>query len=84
MDTGNDHVFGYFCHHGEQSVLILANFTESEQHISGKHLRHFGWDKTSADLLGGKTITATQQLIMEPYQLMILGEDRLSQQSLVV
>ena len=73
IDTGNDHVFAYFRHHEEQSVLILANFSEAEQSIAGRHLRLLGWDKTFTDLIGGETITATQRLVMEPYQFMVLA-----------
>ncbi|MCC2110921.1 MAG: alpha-glucosidase C-terminal domain-containing protein, partial [Hyphomicrobiales bacterium] len=73
IDTGNEHAFGYFRHHGDQSLLILANFTEEEQQISGRHLRLLGWDKTFTDLIGGKTLTATQKLVMEPYQFMVLS-----------
>ena len=66
-------MFAYFRHHEEQSVLILSNFTEAEQSIAGRHLRLLGWDKTFTDLVGGKTITATQRLVMEPYQFMVLA-----------
>jgi amylosucrase len=72
MDTGNEHVFGYFRHHGEQSVLVLANFTEYEQTIAGRRLRLLGWDKTFTDIVAGKTITATQKLVMRPYEFMVL------------
>lgn len=72
INAGNDHVFGYFRHHGDQSVLILANFTEAEQSVSGKQLRLLGCERTFTDLMGGKTIIATRQLVMEPYQFMVL------------
>lgn len=72
MDTGNDHVFGYFRHHGEQSVLVLANFSESEQIIAGRRLRLLGWDKTFTDIVAGRTITATQKLVMQSYDFMVL------------
>jgi amylosucrase/maltose alpha-D-glucosyltransferase/alpha-amylase len=31
-----------------------------------------GMRKTMVDLYAGRTITATQELVMEPYQLMVL------------
>lgn len=72
IDAGNPHVLGYFRHHPEQSVLVIANFTESEQIISAKRLRLLGLRKTISDIVAGHTVVATEQLVMKPYQLMIL------------
>ncbi|QUY45024.1 cyclomaltodextrinase C-terminal domain-containing protein [Acaryochloris marina S15] len=72
MDPGNDHVFGYFRHHDDQSVLVLGNFTENEQAIVGRRLRLLGMRKTFTDIVSGTTITATQKLMLDPYQFMIL------------
>ncbi|GAB6042038.1 amylosucrase [Endothiovibrio diazotrophicus] len=72
LDTGNDHVFGYFRQHNEQSMLVLANFSEHRQVISARRLRLFGLRKTLTDLVAGKIIIATQQLELEPYQFMVL------------
>jgi amylosucrase len=71
-DTGNDHVFAYFRHHEGQSVFALANFSEKEQEIAANRLRLLGLSKTFTDIIAGKIITATQKLVLEPYQLMIL------------
>ncbi|MDJ0621067.1 MAG: amylosucrase [Calothrix sp. MO_192.B10] len=72
VDSGNEHVFSYFRHHGEQNVLVLANFSEHEQEIMAKQLRLLGMQKTFTDIVSGKTITATQKLILEPYHFAIL------------
>ena len=72
IDAGNKHVLGYFRHHAEQSVLVLANFSEQEQVISAKRLRLLGLRKTITDIVAGRTVIATEQLPMEPYQLMVL------------
>ncbi len=71
-DTGNRHVFGFFRNHDQYSVLVLANFSEHDQRLDARRLRHMGMRKTMVDLHAGRTITATQELIMEPYQLMVL------------
>jgi amylosucrase len=71
-DTGNQHVFGFFRNHDQYSVLVLGNFGEKEQRLDARRLRHMGMRKTMVDLYAGRTITATQELIMEPYQLMVL------------
>ncbi|WP_200817599.1 amylosucrase [Calothrix rhizosoleniae] len=72
VHSGNEHVFSYFRHHGEQNVLVLANFSEHEQEIMAKQLRLLGMQKTFTDIVSGKTITATQKLILEPYHFAIL------------
>jgi len=71
-DTGNTHVFGYFRNHDQYSVLVLGNFSEKEQRLEARRLRHMGMRKMMVDLYAGKTITATQELVMEPYQFMVL------------
>lgn len=72
IDTDNKHVLGYFRHHEEQSVLVLANFSELEQQISAKRLRLLGLRRTITDIVAGRTVIATQTLKMEPYQMMVL------------
>ena len=72
VDTGNKAVFAYFRHSDEQSMFVIANFSETEQIISAKRLRLLGLRKTFTDIVAGKTITATQELVIEPYQFMIL------------
>jgi len=71
--TGNPHVFGYFRHNGTASVLILANFSEHEQRLEARRLRQMGMRKTMVDLYAGHTITATAELVMAPYQFMVLS-----------
>ncbi len=71
-DTGDRHVFGFFRNHDQYSVLVLGNFSENERRLDARRLRHMGMRKTMVDLYAGRTITATQELAMEPYQLMVL------------
>jgi len=71
-DVGNDHIFAYFRHGENSSVFILANFSDEEQSIAGIRLRQLGLSKTVTDVVAGRTITATQNLLMEPYQFMML------------
>ena len=71
-DAGNDHVLAYFRHYENNSVFVLANFSNEEQNIAGNRLRLLGLSKTITDIVGGKTITATQNLTLEPYQFMVL------------
>ena len=77
VDVANPHVLGYFRHHPEQTALMLANFTESPQQISGAKLRQLGLRRTFTDLFAGQLLSATQALDMAPYQFMVLvGQSR--------
>ena len=72
-ETGNPHVFGFFRTHDQHSVFVLANFSEHEQRLEARRLRQMGLRKTMVDLFAGRTITATQELVMQPYQFMVLS-----------
>ncbi|MFP3873119.1 MAG: alpha-amylase family protein [Thiohalophilus sp.] len=72
-NSGNAHVFSFFRNNGQYSVFVLANFSEHEQHLEARRLRLLGLRKTMVDLFGGHTITATQELVMEPYQILVLS-----------
>ncbi len=71
-DTGNKHVFGFLRSGEDDMVFVLANFSEEEQPLEARRLRQMGMRKTFVDLYAGRTITATRELILEPYQLMVL------------
>jgi len=71
-DTGNTHVFGFLRSSEEDMVFVLANFSETDQRLEARRLRQMGMRKTFVDLFAGRTITATNELVLEPYQLMVL------------
>jgi len=73
VDTGNDHVFGYFRTNGDHSVLVLANFSGSSQDLEGRRLRLLGLRKSIVDLVAGRTIVATHALTLDPYDFMVLA-----------
>ena len=76
IDIGNDHVLGFFRNSDVHSVVVLANFSEREQRVEGRRLRMLGLRKLVVDMVAGKTVTAMQELTMEPYQFMILARPR--------
>lgn len=76
VDTGNDHVFGFFRNHNEHSVLVLANFTEQPQAILGQSLRRLGLRKSVVDMMAGQVITASSQINLDPYQFVVLARPR--------
>ncbi|XZE54018.1 amylosucrase [Planctomycetaceae bacterium SH139] len=75
IDTGNPHVFGYFRDHEDHGVMILANFTESPQRLEGRRLRLLGLRRTVVDQISGQTITAAQEMLMAPYQFVVLARN---------
>jgi len=73
LDSGNKHVFGFLRTNGDSTVFVLANFSEHEQRLEARRLRQMGMRKTMVDLFAGRSIVATQELLLEPYQLMVLA-----------
>jgi amylosucrase/maltose alpha-D-glucosyltransferase/alpha-amylase len=73
VDTGNNHVFGYFRSHDAHTVLVLANFKDAPQKIEARRLRMLGLRKTVVDQVAGRTIIATHELELDPYQFMVLA-----------
>ena len=76
VDPGNHHVLAYFRQHLEQSVLVLANFTERPQRIDAVRLRQLGLRRTLTDLVAGRLVIASESLELEPYQLVALVTSR--------
>ncbi|HSM61013.1 MAG TPA: hypothetical protein VK849_09460 [Longimicrobiales bacterium] len=72
-DTGNDRVLGFVRSQGDSVVFALANFGEREQRLEARRLRQIGLRKTAVDLYAGRTVTATRELVLAPYQLMVLA-----------
>jgi amylosucrase/maltose alpha-D-glucosyltransferase/alpha-amylase len=72
LDPGNRHVFGFVRSSEQSTAFVLANFTEQEQRLEARRLRQMGMRKIMVDMYAGRTITATQELLMEPYQLLVL------------
>jgi amylosucrase len=73
VETGNKHVFGFFRSNEQHITFVLANFSEHAQHLEARRLRQMGMRKTMVDLYAGRVITATQELEIAPYQLMVLS-----------
>lgn len=72
IETGNDHVLGFFRTSHDQSVLVLSNFSEEEQSIAANRMRMLGIRRMLSDIVAGKTLTASHELILGPYQFMVL------------
>ena len=73
VETGNKHVFAFIRSNDQSMVFVLANFSDRQQALEARRLRQMGMRKTMIDLYAGRPLTATQELVMEPYQLMVLA-----------
>jgi amylosucrase/maltose alpha-D-glucosyltransferase/alpha-amylase len=73
VEPGNKHVLSFLRSNDQNVVFVLANFSEHEQRLEARRLRQMGMRKTMVDLYAGRVITATQELTLEPYQLMVLA-----------
>ena len=72
VDLGIDHLLAYFRNFNNSSVFVIGNFSDQAQSIAGNKLRLLGLSRTLTDIGAGKTITAAQNLTIEPYQFMVL------------
>jgi amylosucrase/maltose alpha-D-glucosyltransferase/alpha-amylase len=76
VQTGNPHVFGFLRSNADHVAFVLANFSEHEQRLEARRLRQMGMRKSMVDLFAGRVVTATQELVMEPLQFMVLSRSR--------
>lgn len=72
VDIGNQHVFSFFRTQMDHAALVIANFSEAEQVIEARRLRDLGLRKSIVDAYAGEVITASRELRLAPYQLMVL------------
>ncbi len=71
MNTENKHVLGYVRSAGNQRVIVLANFSETEQRLPMNLLRIYGLTQSVTDLITGH-ILGPQDLFLAPFQLVCL------------
>jgi amylosucrase len=72
VDTGNDHVFGFVRRHGEDRLLLLANFTEQPQTVAANLIRLYGLAYTFRDLVADAPVDLASDMALSPYQLVWL------------
>jgi amylosucrase len=68
ISTGNHHVLSFVRINGGNRLIVVANFSEQPQVISGNHLRTAGLGRFFQDALSGKTFGTSEDLHLEPYQ----------------
>jgi amylosucrase len=70
--TGNVHLLGFVRMHESHRLIVLANFSEFPQTISGNQIRTAGLGRFFEDALSGQTHGTSQDLPLGPYQIMWL------------
>ncbi len=71
--TRNEQVLGLIRESPRGRLLILANFSEHQQHVPAQRLHELGFEGLLSDLLGGVAIESWHEITLEPYASMWLA-----------
>jgi len=71
LNTGSDHILGYLRVYQNIRGIVLCNFSEEKQTISGNFLRLFGFSTRFINLGSGEIISSVD-LLLEPYDFVCL------------
>jgi len=75
LELTNTHVLSYLRWHDQNTLVVIANFSESKQLINMRRLRTEGLAHYLKDVLTGKTISTRDTLMLDPYEILWLEED---------
>jgi glycosidase len=73
INSGNPQVFGYIRRKGNQQILVLNNFSDNTQMISGNTLRLFGLGTQFRDSVTGRLFDIKDDLELDPFQFVWLA-----------
>lgn len=73
VTTGNPHLLCFVRFHDSHRMIVVANFTEQPQSISGNHLRTAGLGRFFEDAITGTTFGTSDPIVLEPYQILWLS-----------
>jgi len=68
----NPHVFGFLRLHLGDRLIVLANFSEEDQQISGNILRTVGLGRFFRDLISETEFQTSEPIWLKPYQVVWL------------
>lgn len=71
--TANEHVLGYVRLYEGNRLIVLANFSDETQVIEGNKLRTAGLGRFFQNVINDKTYATSEQLVLEPYQILWLN-----------
>lgn len=72
MQQPNSHLLAFVRRHLGNQTIVLANFSEDAQTMSGNVLRTFGFGRFFRDQLTDRTIGTSESISIDPLQLMWL------------
>jgi amylosucrase len=75
LESFNNHVLCYLRWHDQNTLVIIANFSDAKQAISIHLLRVEGLAHFLKDIHTGRTISTNSTVMLEPYELLWLEED---------
>lgn len=70
VQTGNPHLFGYIRANGNQRLLIINNFSESDQVMKADRLAAGGMTRDAYEMFTQKTLPAIEDLAFDGYRYM--------------
>ena len=73
--TDNPHVLGYIRSNDSSRLITLANFSDVPQSVGGNNLRTTGLGRFFKDYILDQTIETSEQVRLEPYQIMWLERE---------
>lgn len=72
ISLGNPHVLGFVRSSESHRLVVLSNFSEEPQSISGNLLRTAGLGRFFQDAIDGQTYATSRDLTLDPYQILWL------------
>jgi amylosucrase len=70
--TDSAAVLGYLRQNDGNRLIVLANFSESDQEVSANRLRTVGLGRFFENLVTGETVATSAPIKLSPYQFMWL------------
>lgn len=68
IKSGNPHLLGFVRIHQSHRVVVIANFADSPQQLSGNALRTAGMGRFFEDAITGETYASSDNVDLQPYQ----------------
>ena len=69
FETGNEQVLGFIRQNSGHRVMVLANFSSSNQMVEANRIRTAGLGRFFQDCVASATTETSQDLRLSPYQL---------------
>jgi amylosucrase len=73
VKTNNPHLLGFVRYHESHRLIVIANFSEDPQVMTGNSIRTAGMGRFFEDLLTNTTYPTSDDLEIAPYQILWLS-----------